>query len=81
MRVAGIYTLLVLSACTGTPEHSVTLDGPACPAVIAWSAAEQVELRKEYDALAPNAALRKAFRDYIALRDAARTCAAKSNSR
>ncbi len=73
-RVAGIAALLVTSACTIGPGARPT--GP-CPEVRPWTLSEQAELRREYDALKPDALLRAAFGDYLIMRDQARTCAAE----
>ena len=70
MRAVLLLSLL-LAACVDDP-----VTPRACPAVTSWSAANETQLRKEYDALPQDALMRKAFGDYLAMRDAARACAA-----
>ncbi|HWU27148.1 MAG TPA: hypothetical protein VN154_12185 [Rhizomicrobium sp.] len=68
-----IGAVLLLNACAVCPQNEHVQQ---CPELMAWSLPEQAELSREYDALKPGALLRKAFQDYLAMRDEARACAA-----
>ena len=65
---AAIVCLLALSACATNSVQNI------CLPLKTWSDADQDQLRKEYDALAPAAKMRLAFQDYVAMRDADRAC-------
>lgn len=64
--------VLALYGCA-TPTNSVVM---GCLPLKTWTAADQDELLKEYNALPPGAIMRDAFKDYMAQRDADRVCIA-----
>jgi hypothetical protein len=45
-----------------------------CLPLTAWTAEQQDEMRKEYDALPKDAILRAVFMDWVGMRDADRAC-------
>ncbi len=83
-RAAACAALTIMFAATGCEIGPTAVSLPAAPPhtlclpLRNWSAADQDELRREYDALAPGAKLRLAFEDYIAMRDETRACLANS---
>ena len=70
--------LLVTAGCADKPASISLPSRIACLPLRTWSAAEQDQLRKEYDALPAPAKMRVAFQDYVAMRDEDRACLANS---
>ena len=63
----------VLYGCAQpSPTNSVVVS--CIPLKNNWTYDDMAQLQKEYDALPPNATMRTAFKDYIAMRDADRNC-------
>ncbi|MGB8364835.1 MAG: hypothetical protein ACLQUZ_12815 [Rhizomicrobium sp.] len=73
-----LAVLPVTAGCAGQPASISLPPRIACLPLRTWSAAEQDQLRKEYDALPAPAKMRAAFQDYVAMRDEDRACLANS---
>jgi hypothetical protein len=72
LGVAGCITFLAGCASQSAPVDLPTV--VACLPLSTWTAAQQDEMRKEYDALPKDAILRSVFMDWVAMRDADRAC-------
>jgi hypothetical protein len=75
---AGIAVLglaLALCGCISAPTPPQIVQLAACPKLLAWSDQDQDKLKAEYDSLPPDALMRRAFKDYIAMRDETLACA------
>lgn len=75
MRFEGVVLVVALMAILAfavfgcaAPTNSVIVQ---CIPIIKWEDADQDKLKEEYDALPPTDLLRKLYKDYIAMRDAA----------
>lgn len=78
-----LFVFLIVVACQSNPGPAFMPNAPAvkpgkqvCIPLKVWSNDQQDTMRREFDALSPDAIMRDVFKDYIAMRDAARACAA-----
>lgn len=67
--LAGAGLTLLLVACAATVEVQVQ-----CLPLVEYSAVDQVELGRAYEALPRGSILRRVIQDYLAMRDADRAC-------
>jgi hypothetical protein len=65
--------LLLLAGCSSVEPKAVDVRVQCIP-LTQWTASQQDEMRKEYDALPKDAILRGVFMDWVAMRDATRAC-------
>ncbi len=62
---------IVLAGCAAAPVSAVHVQ---CLPLTSWTAVQQDEMRREYDALARDAIMRAVFMDWVAMRDADQAC-------
>jgi hypothetical protein len=69
--------VFLLTGCASQPAAPIALPAAVqqvCLPLASWTAAQQDEMRKEYDALSKTAILRAVFMDWVAMRDEDRAC-------